>query len=331
MPNRADQALKLIERAKQHGRLSHAYMITGPNEVDREAFATRFFNLVAGKQVESLDEWQTRGAVVLRPQSKSRRIVIGDDATEHGTVRYFNHVINMTMLVDGGKFGVVVDADRMNPQAQNAFLKTLEEPPPNTLLLLLTGKPQELLPTILSRVIQIGLVPEPGARKLSEHEKNLLALLEAHFKKNASGVAGALALKAGFEEILDSLRGEVEEELGDDFAREKELYKQTTDSGSYLKDKEEKMKALIESSYLQQRDALVELMLAWVGDVIRLKVGAEYIDLPEARATTAAMAERWSIDDAMKRLRAMRKLEGNLHTNVNEALALEVGFMDTFG
>jgi DNA polymerase III subunit delta' len=331
MPNRADQALKLIARAKQHGRLSHAYLITGPNEVDREGFATRFLNLVANRQIATLDDWQKLGAVLLRPQSKSRKIIIGESADEHGTVRYFNHVINMTMLVDGGKFGVVVDADRMNHQAQNAFLKTLEEPPPNTLLLLLTGKPEELLPTIRSRVIEIGLVAEPGSRKFSEHEQNLLALLDNHCKKNASGVAGALALKAGFEEVLDSLREEVEEELEDDFEREKELYKQTTDSGAYLKDKEDKMKALIESNYLQQRDALIELMLAWVGDVIRLKVNADYIDLPEARSTTAAMAERWTIDDAMKRLHAMRKLEGNLHTNVNEALALEVGFMDTFG
>lgn len=331
MPNRADQALKLIERAKQHGRLSHAYLITGPNEVDREGFATRVLNLVSGKRVSSLEDWQQLGAVLLRPQSKSRRIVIGEDASEHGTVRYFNHVINMTMLVDGGKFGVVVDADRMNHQAQNAFLKTLEEPPPDTLLLLLTGKPEELLPTILSRVIRLELLPEAGARKLSEHERNLLALLESHFKRNASGVASALALKAGFEEILDSLREEVEDEMEEDFEREKELYKQTTDSNAYLKDKEEKMKALIESSYLQQRDALVELMLAWMGDVIRLKVGAEYIDLPDARGITSAVAERWSIDDAMRRLRAMRKLEGNLHTNVNEALALEVGFMDAFG
>lgn len=324
MPNRADKALALLAQARKLGRLGHAYLITGPKEANREGFAAQVLSMVAGRKLDELSDWAALGVPVIQPESKSRRITIE-------AMRDLEHEINLKAGPLGFKFGVIVDCERMTAQAQNAFLKTLEEPPPGTLLLLLTGKPQELLTTILSRVIEVGLVPEPGSRKLSEHELNLLALLENHFKKNASGAAGALALKAGFEEILDSLREDVEEEMEDDFEREKELYKQTTDSGAYLKDKEEQMKALIESSYLQQRDALIELMLAWVGDVIRLKVGAEFIDLPEARDATTAMAGRWSIDDAMKRLRAMRKLEGNLHTNVNEALALEVGFMDTFG
>lgn len=324
MPYRADHAIALMKQARSMGRLGHAYMVTGPQEADREGFAARLLGLVAGREEKTLEEWRELGVPVVAPESKSRKISID-------SMRELEHEINMKPGPLGFKFGVIVDCERMTPQAQNAFLKTLEEPPPGTLLILLTGKPDELLPTILSRVIELPLIPEPGARRLSEHERSLLALLELAVPRMGSGLAAALAIKAGFEEILGALRAEVEEELEEDLEREKEHYKQTTDSSAYLKDREEKTKAKIEATYLQQRDALLELMLAWMGDVIRLKVNADYIDIEEARNVTASMANRWTMDEAMGRLKALRKLESNLHTNVNEALALEVGFMEAFG
>jgi DNA polymerase-3 subunit delta' len=91
------------------------------------------------------------------------------------------------------------------------------------------------------------------------------------------------------------------------------------------------MKALVEASYLHQRDAMLELLLAWMGDVVRHKVGAESFDLPEYLEATRAIAERSTIQEATQRLRTLNKLERHLHTNVNEALALEVCFTQAFG
>ena len=324
MPYRMENALKLMDQARKLGRLGHAYLITGPKEAKREDFATRLLNLVASRNEQDLDAWAGLGFPVVAPESKSRRIKIEQ-------IRDLEHEIHLKPGPLGWKFGIITDCERMTQQAQNAFLKTLEEPPAGTLLLLLTGKPQELLPTILSRVIEINLMPEPGSRKLSEHEHSLLALLGQLSSRPSTGVAGALALKAGFEEILDAVHDEIEEELEDDFEREKDLYKQTTDSNAYLKNKEDQMKAQIESTYLLKRDALLELMLSWLGDIVRHKVNAEHYDVPEAKESVAAMAGRWAMDDAMRRLGAIRKLESHLHTNVNETLALEVGFMDAFG
>ncbi len=67
------------------------------------------------------------------------------------------HEIGEPAVVDGGvKVGIVVDADCMGEEAGNAFLKTLEEPPAQTVILLLTADPQRLLPTILSRCLRIS-------------------------------------------------------------------------------------------------------------------------------------------------------------------------------
>ena len=81
---------------------------------------------------------------MIEPEKKSR--VIAVDA-----VRALNHRIQTSSFAGGWKVAVIKYADRLNDQAANAFLKTLEEPPARTLLLLLTDAPQSLLPTVVSR------------------------------------------------------------------------------------------------------------------------------------------------------------------------------------
>lgn len=329
MPFKTDHAMDLLRRARSLNRLGHAYLITGPKEADREGFAAAFLNLAADARLRSLDEWEKNGVVVLRPQSKSRRITIGEDGHEVGTIRFLERELNMTTGPGGNKFGVILDAERMMPQAQNAFLKTLEEPPPRTLLLLLTSQPQQLLDTIRSRVIEIPLLPPVGERAFTKSEQGLLAMLEKASERPAGSVATALALKKAFEEILEELHETIKEDLEEVFEKEQEHYKQTTD-GAWLKQREEQVEAQIEATYLQQRDALMDLLLSWMGDVARQNVGAEYLDLPKYQEATRRLAERWGPDETWRRLAVLRKLEQHLHTNVNENLALEVAFISAF-
>lgn len=315
--------MELLAKAKAQNRLGHAYLITGPKEANREAFATEFLNLAAGVKHKSLDDWQQHPVPVIRPESKSRRVTTD-------SVRALEHTLYMTSGPGGHKFGVIVDADRMMPQAQNAFLKTLEEPPPRTLLLLLSGQPQQLLDTIRSRVIEIALLPPGGTREFTEFEQKLLAVLEKLSGRPAGSLAGAFALKKEFEDILEELHESIKDELEADFEREQEHYKQTTE-GSWLKQREEQVEANIEAAYLMQRDALMDLLLSWMGDVVRQQVGAGHLDLPQYRQATATLAQRWDAVEAMKRLQVLRRLEQHLHTNVNEGLALEVAFVTAFG
>ncbi len=330
MPFKADHALSLITRAQNLGRLAHAYLITGPRGADCEGFAAQVMSLVTTARHPDLDGWSQEGAIILRPESKSRRITVGKSADDVGSIRYLERMIHRTTGPGGYKLGVIVDAERMNEQAQNAFLKTLEEPPPRTLLLLLTAHPGQLLPTIRSRVIEIPILPPAGARKFSEHEEKLLAVLEKLTSLKQASISSALGLKADFEGILEDLHGDIKEEQEDEFEKEQDHYKQTTD-GTWLKQREEQVTAQIEAAYLQQRDALMDLLLAWMGDVARQQVGAEQLDLPTYAQATATLAKRWEPAETTKRLRVLRKLESHLHTNVNEGLALEVGFIQAFG
>jgi DNA polymerase-3 subunit delta' len=330
MPFKSDHALQLLGRARDNGRLGHAYLITGPKEARHEEFAAKVLDLVVGMPQRTLEGWEGQGAVVLRPQSKSRRITIGDDGDDPGTIRFLEKMIRRTAAPNGWKLGVIVDAERMNVQAQNAFLKTLEEPPPRTLLLLLTTQPEQLLPTIQSRVIEVGLMPPAGARIFTEHENKLLIVLGKHASRGSGTLSGALALKVEFEEILEELHEDLKKKHEDEFERETEHYGKTTD-GSWLKQREDQVEAAIEADYIQQRSALMDLLLAWFGDVARQQAGAEHLDLPKHQSLTATLATKWEPADVAKRVRILRQLESHLHTNVNESLALEVCFIQAFG
>lgn len=330
MPFKSDHALKLLARAHEGGRLGHAYLITGPKEAQHEQFAASVLDLVTGQRQHTLEGWEGQGAIVLRPQSKSRRITIGDDGDDPGTIRFLEKMIRRTAAPNGWKLGIIVDAERMNVQAQNAFLKTLEEPPPRTLLLLLTTQPEQLLPTIQSRVIEIGLMPPAGGRNFTQHEQQLLAVLQKMARTAAGTLAGALSLKADFESILEDLHDDIKKRHEDDFEKEQDHYKQTTD-GSWLKQREEQVEAAIEADYIQQRSALMDLLLSWFGDVARVQAGAENLDIPKCQPATAALAAKWNQGDVAKRIRVLRQLESHLHTNVNESLALEVCFIQAFG
>jgi DNA polymerase III subunit delta' len=332
MPFKADHALHLLTRAHQLGRLAHAYLITGPREADKEGFAAQTLSLATSHPQPALDAWAQQGAVILRPQSKSRRISVGESADEVGTMRYLERMIHRTVGPGGQKLGVIVDAERMTQQAQNTFLKTLEEPPEQTLLLLLTSYPEQLLPTILSRVIEIPLLPPPGERQYDEHEQRLLNVLSQlnSTGRESPGIGSALAIKTEFQAILDALHDAIKEEQEALFDKEVEHYKQTTD-GAWLKQREEQITAQIQALYLQRRESIMDLLLAWVGDISRQQVHAPHLELSRYRAATQRLSQCWTQTETNRRLKALLKLEKHMHTNASEGLALEVCFIEAFG
>lgn len=148
--------VSVLEQAIARQRLSHSLLLHGDNPdtlvAVAEAIADRLLNppdTRARFPVASHPDY-----FVLRPKGKMRIIPIGKaDAPEPGTMREFLPKLNVSAVVGRRKVAVIHEADRMNLESANAFLKTLEEPPANTTLLLLTTRPYALLPTIRSRVL----------------------------------------------------------------------------------------------------------------------------------------------------------------------------------
>lgn len=129
-------------------RLAHALLIHGQNISIVERFAVQLSARLLGVQArgDELEEKLFRHPDVftLRPSKKSRIISV-DDTREA--------IRNIQMSPQAGerKVAIVFEVDRFNTSAANAFLKTLEEPPLNTTIMLLTTRPHSLLATIRSR------------------------------------------------------------------------------------------------------------------------------------------------------------------------------------
>ena len=192
------------------------------------------------------------------------------------------------------------------------------------------SKLMSFLETILSRVIRIPLMSEQE-RKLSEAETRLVTLLSDLARRNADSLAAAMTLRREFEDILETVHDDLTKQFESAFEEEKKHFKQTTDVDSaWLKEREAEAEAAIEAHYRQERDALMELLLSWMGDVIRHQVGVQRLDLPDCAAATRALAARWDTAVVSRRLKELRRLHRHLHTNVQEGLALEAAFIAAF-
>src|SRR5438876_3068494 len=198
MPFTRNDAFEYLSRAHENGRLAHAYLISGPPGSGKRGLASDLSNLVTGATAADVFASQPPGVYLAEPESKSRRIVIDQ-------VRALEHALQMRSSGGRRKVAIVADADRLQPQAANAFLKTLEEPPNDSLLLLLSAMPEVLPDTILSRCIAVPLAADEKAA-LSAEEEELVELLATAVGPATKGVQPAYRLARGFHHLLGQIR-----------------------------------------------------------------------------------------------------------------------------
>jgi DNA polymerase-3 subunit delta' len=321
MPFSRTTALEYLQRAHEQNRLAHAYLITGPAGSGKQLLAADLASLVNGTPVEDVFSAKAREIFVARPESKSRRIVIEQ-------IRDLEHALQMRAVNARRKVAIIPDADRLQSQAANAFLKTLEEPPKDSLLLLLSSLPEALPETILSRCIAIPIASN-GERENKDEEEKLVQLLQQMSVQQGWTIQFAYGLAQEFQGLLRAVREQVKSETDEAMKRETTRYKDATD-GAWLEDREEHYKALTESLYLQRRAGLIETLFAWWTDVLRANRGVAQRDLSYASEETAALATRFNTAEILKRIRSLEELRDHLGRNIHEALAIEVAFLTIF-
>jgi len=197
------RSLRALTSALARGRLAHAILVHGDHPPGLEAACLE----LAGQLLNAGDTLTHPDFFALRPAGKARFIKVDD-------LREFLRKIQLTSSAGPRKVGVVYEADRMQAPAANAFLKTLEEPPADTTLFLLTTRPNDLLPTIRSRCFHLRLpaasAPLADADWLAWREDYTawLTRLASGEKIPASDlVLTAYGLGARFEGILSRLTG----------------------------------------------------------------------------------------------------------------------------
>jgi DNA polymerase-3 subunit delta' len=316
----ADEAFQLLTQAQANDRLAHAYLLAGPEGSGTRELAERLTGLLVGRPSEPLKHPDVH---IAEPESKSRRIVVEQ-------VRELEKELQMRSMTGGRKVGIIFDADRLQEQAANAFLKTLEEPPRNSHLILVSSLPDQLLETILSRCIEISLKPtvrrEPTAR---QHQ--LLEILRDFSLVPKPDLPRTLGLVRDFQGLLAAAKEAISEATSAALKAEEKHYKQASGvSHDWLEGREEYYKALTDARYRSERSALIETLEQWWGDILRQQHGARHLDHPEFSSETGALAARFDTPAALRRSAAIAGLRENSGRNVQEQLALEVAFLEAF-
>lgn len=316
-----EAALEYLRRAHDQNRLGHAYLISGAPGSGKRALAADLAGLVNNVPPGEVFSTRAREVFVAEPESKSRRIV-----TEQ--VRHLEHSLQMRSSDGRRKVAIVSEADRLQPQAANAFLKTLEEPPANSLLILLSALPELLPDTILSRCITIPLASREIVA-LAE-QAQLIELLRASAAESTWTVQHAYQLAQGLQRLLGGIREEIKTENAEALKTEETRYKNSTD-GSWLDEREDYYKALTESLYVRRRALLIETLFVWWADLLRAKNGIDRRDLPSLKKETDSLAGRFTTAEVLRRIRRLEELRDHLNRNIQEALAIEVAFLRVFG
>ncbi|MEY2428449.1 MAG: polymerase subunit delta [Verrucomicrobiota bacterium] len=328
------QGIQLLQRSLERGRLAHGYLFTGDRLDELEALARTLAKTLnclrpinrGGAPIDCCDQCASCQKIEhanhadvrwVRPESKSRVIVIEQ-------MRDLMQVIHLKPTEAKYKVAGIVAADRMNEKAANAFLKTLEEPPANSILILLTTEPQRMLETILSRCLRVSFAGE-GVRPLGTAQMEWLAAFSDLAAAPQKSLLGRYRLMDVLLRKLNEARESIEGAL-----TERSPLKQYKDVEKDLAEKwEEELKAAIEAEYRHQRSNLLLILQRWLHDVWlqALELKAEALLNFPALIGTKQVAQRISPRDAMENLNIMEQLQRWLGTNVQEALALEVGLL----
>jgi len=209
-----EQIIRHLKKAIHNNKVSHAYIFNGDKGTGRAILASAFAKTL---QCESSDE-DSCGAC---------RSCLQTESGNHPDIKWVTHEKPATISVDDirtqvnndiaikpysspYKIYIISDAQKMTPQAQNALLKTIEEPPGYAILLLLASDVNILLPTILSRcvILNIKAVDEEVIKKfliknyqLPDYKARILAA----FSQGNVGKAVKMAVSEEFQAMHDDI------------------------------------------------------------------------------------------------------------------------------
>ena len=205
-----EQIKEHLRNALSSGKVSHAYIISGEKSSGKE-FIARVFSMALQCEREGTEPCQECSSckkalsgnhpdIIQVTHEKPNTISVEDIRTQ------VNDSVVIKPYGAGRKIYIIGEAEKMTVQAQNALLKTLEEPPEYVVILLLTSNIGAMLPTILSRSVVLNMKPVPDdlvkdylCRQLQVPDYQ--AEVCAAFARGNIGKAKALASSEDFEKI----------------------------------------------------------------------------------------------------------------------------------
>ena len=320
-----DHLLNRLEPSLKHRRQSHAYLLCGPPHVGKMALAinlsqavnclegpgvpcgscTQCARIAAGHHADISTPAPGQGE-----EGRSPKTVIGIDA-----IKEVIHRVSLNPFE--GQFSVVIvdGAESMSDEAANALLKTLEEPPPNTMFLLLTADEGAILPTVRSRCQSMNLIPIPKnqmVERLIESHQATPEMADQLFRLSRGCLGWAIGALED-RQVLEQRQADLEK------------MQETLDAGletrfTYANE--------VASLFGSDRDAakdLLALWLRWWRDLLLIKEGAEeFLHNSDHAESLKSQASGLSTTEIVQFTNRLMQTLSNLDSNVSPRLAMEV-------
>ena len=311
-----EQIIEHLQNAIKTDKVSHAYILDGPDMSGKKMIADAFsMTLECEKKgtepcMECHSCKQALGKnqpdIIYLQHEKPNTISVDDIRSQ------INNDIGVKPYSSPYKVYIVDEAEKMDVQAQNALLKTIEEPPAYAVILLLTNNAEIFLPTILSRCVRLSLKAVPDekikAYLMENYEvPDYKADVCVAFAQGNVGKAIELAESEDFNEIKNSALQLIKRL--DDI----ELYEMT-----------EAVKQI--SNYKLQINDYFDLIMIWYRDVLLYKATADVNKLifKEEVYEIKKEASRSSYGGIENILEALEKAKIRLNANVNFDLVIEL-------
>ncbi len=238
--------LQMIEKKK----FPNTLLFSGPEGVGKAHFAERFAKALMGGALSDTHHYRTEGKSGMHSIASMQQLI---------------EEVYMPPFESPYKVFIIHDAERMLPTSSNALLKTLEEPTPDAIIILLTNEPQNLLPTISSRCSHIPFYPIPekeiatwvqSSLAKSPEEAAKIALLAQGSLSKAEQYAAAA--KEWELPLIHFLSSHAEEERTTSLAKIEAFF-------SALKEAQEEEDSFL--IWIKEIDLLFEHILFWYRDL----------------------------------------------------------------
>ncbi len=310
-----EQPKRILQAALRNNRLAHALLFHGEDRIGKRHLARVLAQAVNCEAAPPPDPPDACGAC-----RSCRQIEIGShpdvtiltatgDKGETEQTREIESRFIYRPLVGQRKIVILDNADLLRHEAANALLKTIEEPPPDSLIILVSGRPEALLPTIRSRCQGIRFAPL-AINEVQEtiRKRRGLSDADARFLAMVSGGRLGLALEADPE----TLRAERAEFL-------RLVSPASVESIGGL------LAACESVGKSDQAEAALGWLAAWFRDLAVVKVGGDRDRLLNADRSSEldALASRLTPEKILDLAAFVESMERGLERNLNKQLMLE--------
>lgn len=311
-----EQIKEHFQKAIESHKVSHAYILTGEAGMGRKSLANAFALTLLCEKGKSEPCMECHACKQVLSGNHPDLIYLTHEKPNSIGVDDIREQINDTIMVrpysSYYKVYIVDEAEKMTPQAQNALLKTIEEPPSYAIIILLTTNQEAFLPTILSRCVQLKLKPLKdfvvksylvGTMEVPEADADVYAAFARGNLGKAISIASSEDFKLLHQEVLHLLKHIKSMDISELLDYIRKLKEESLDIYECL-----------------------DFMQIWYRDVLLYKVTRDInlLIFKDEYRTINDISKNSGYDGLEKVLEAIDKAKLRLDANVNMELAMEL-------